>query len=124
LAPDTKLKGERHTPGSHLDVFPTVANLLGYDVPRSVLGQDLLNSESPVVVHRKSGTGAIGAILGNKLIYAASSDGQFANGRCLAADTRRPLSIENCHAMYDQQSDALKVSDTVVRGNLIGMLLK
>jgi lipoteichoic acid synthase len=119
LAPGTGLAGEKTTPGSHIDVYPTVADLLGLAPPRSVLGQDLLKTASPVVVDRKSGTGGISAILGGKVDYAASADGDFANGSCLTADTRQPVPLKECQALYDEQSATLRVSDAVVRGNLI-----
>lgn len=122
LASGTGLSGERTIPASHLDVYPTVANLLGLDAPRSVLGQDLLNTTTPVVVHRKSGTGGVSGIVGAKIAYMASADGVFEHGSCLAEKTRQPISIEECRALYDQQSAILRVSDTVVRGNMVDAL--
>jgi lipoteichoic acid synthase len=122
IAPGTGLTGERTMPASHLDLYPTVASLLGVDAPASVLGQDLLATATPVAVHRKSGTGGVSAIVGAKLIYTASDDGVFADGRCLAADSRTPVSIDECRSLYDQQSAIIRVSDAVVRGNLINEL--
>ena len=124
LAPETGLKGEQTIPASHIDVYPTIANLLGLEIPRSVLGQDLLNTTTPVVVHRKSTTGGVSAILGATVLYVASSDGVFRNGRCESAKTRLPVSLDDCQSLFDQQSAILRVSDTVVRGNLIDSLLK
>ena len=123
LAPETGLKGEQTIPASHIDVYPTIANLLGLEIPRSVLGQDLLNTTTPVVVHRKSTTGGVSAILGATVLYVASSDGVFRNGSCESAKTRLPVSLDDCQSLFDQQSAILRVSDTVVRGNLIDSLL-
>lgn len=124
LAPGTNLTGERTTPGSHIDVYPTVAHVLGIEPPRSVLGTDLLDASStPVVVSRKSGTGGISAIVTQKSLYIASGDGEFAHGSCLDAATRLSVALEECRALYDRQTDLLRASDTVVRGNLLETLL-
>ena len=122
LVPGTKLIGEQTLPGSHIDIYPTMTNLLGLETPRSVLGQDLLNTTTPVVVRRKGGTGAISAILASQHIFVTSKDGTFENGSCLDSKTRQPVAIETCRSLYDQQSAILKVSDTVVRANMIGVL--
>ncbi|MFZ2803932.1 MAG: LTA synthase family protein [Patescibacteria group bacterium] len=123
LAPGTSLQGERAIPGSHLDVYPTVAHLLGINTPPSALGQDLLATKTPVAVQRKSGTGGVSAILSSSVDYVASADGVFKNGSCLASDTRQPVAINQCQMLYDQQSAILRVSDTVVRGNMLATLL-
>jgi len=123
LAPGLGLQGERTIPGSHLDVYPTVAHLLGLETPRSVLGQDLLSTATSVAVNRKSVTGGISAIIGASVTYAASDDGVFERGRCLATATRQSVPIEECRGLYDQQAAVLRVSDTVVRADMIGALL-
>ncbi len=123
ITPGTGLSGEQTIPASHIDVYPTVANLLGLETPHSVLGQDLLNTTTPVVVHRKGTTGGVSAILGAKVLYIASFDGIFSSGSCLSAKTRPPVSIDDCQSLFDQQSAILRVSDTVVRGDLIDSLL-
>jgi phosphoglycerol transferase MdoB-like AlkP superfamily enzyme len=122
LAPGTGLKGERTIPGSHLDVYPTVAHLLGLEAPKSALGQDLLSTTTPVAVNRKSVTGGISAIIGIPVTYVASTDGVFERGSCLKTGTRQSVSIEECRGLYDQQSNILRVSDTTIRANLISVL--
>ena len=122
LAPGTGLRGEMTLPASHLDIYPTVANLLGVNAPRSILGQDLLNAKDPVAVYRKNGVGGISAIEGKDFIYLASRDGDFNNGSCLAAQTRQLVPIDACRSLYDSQSAILRISDTVVRGDLIRSL--
>ena len=124
LAPGTNLTGERTTPGSHVDIYPTVAHLLGMEPPRSALGLDLLDaSTTHVVVSRKTGTGGISALVSEKDVYVAAPDGQFENGSCLEATTRQSVPLDTCRALYEQQAAILRVSDTVVRGNLVEQLL-
>ncbi len=122
LAPGTGLNGTQTIPASHIDVYPTVANLLGLEAPRSVLGQDLLNTKNPVNVQRASVTGAITSIESADVAYTASPDAVFEHGACADEATKQPLAIDACRALYDEQSAILRVSDTVVRGNLVEAL--
>lgn len=46
------LRGTVSTPGSHLDLYPTVANLLGIKPQGIIFGQDLLSTKTPVITHR------------------------------------------------------------------------
>lgn len=80
LAPGTNLNGLDNIPASHLDIYPTIANLLGIIPPKSILGQDLLNTKNPVETHFKIISGGIDAILTNNLAYQADDDGVFEHG--------------------------------------------
>ncbi len=122
LVPGTDLHGEQTIPSSHVDVYPTVLNLLGLDAPKTILGQDLLNTKTPVAVYRKSNTDGASAIVGTDFIFTASDDGTFDGGQCVSAKTHADVSLESCRALYDQQSAMLRVSDTVIRGNMISAL--
>ena len=122
LVPGTDLKGEQKIPASHLDIYPTVVNLLGLNPPRSILGQDLLNTSTPVATYRKPGTVGVSAILGSERAYVASTDGIFKNGKCFTQDMQQPAALDDCRALYDQQSAILRVSDTVIKANLLKAL--
>jgi phosphoglycerol transferase MdoB-like AlkP superfamily enzyme len=119
LAPGLNLQGVNNTPSSHLDLYPTITNLLGLATPTSVLGQDILNSAHPVITRRNSGSGTINTILTPNLAYEASTSGLFEQGNCLAMPSRASLSSQDCLALYNQQNDLIKVSDIVERSNLI-----
>ncbi|MFA6995072.1 MAG: LTA synthase family protein [Patescibacteria group bacterium] len=119
LAPDTNLSGTINNPSSHLDFYPTIANLLGLKIPRSVLGQDILNSSTPVMTRRNSGSGTINSILTPRLAYEASSDGVFERGRCLTLPNKQFLPSQNCRSLYEEQNNLIKASDIIERGNLI-----
>jgi phosphoglycerol transferase MdoB-like AlkP superfamily enzyme len=119
LAPGLNLQNTIKTPSSHLDFYPTIANLLGVKVPPSVLGQDILNSAHPVITRRNSGSGTINTILTPTLAYEASTDGVFEQGDCLAMPDRSSLPSLDCLPLYNQQNDLIKASDIMVHGNLI-----
>ncbi|MFA5048153.1 MAG: LTA synthase family protein [Patescibacteria group bacterium] len=123
LIPGSKLKATVSSPASHLDLYPTVVNLLGLRPPKSVLGQDILNSQSPVVVHRNSDTGTINTILTPNLTYNASTDGVFEHGVCLSFPDKKTLSTASCWNIFNQQNNFIRASDIVVRGNLLNLLL-
>ncbi len=100
LAPGSNLPaGTDTTPGSHLDVYPTVASLLGIQYPISVLGQDLFSTKTPVVTQRVAGTGAIKFIISNNLKYTGSVEGTFESGTCTTFPSLTPLPIESCQSL-------------------------
>ncbi|MFA5186142.1 MAG: LTA synthase family protein [Patescibacteria group bacterium] len=123
LVPGTKLTtGTDHDPASHLDLYPTLSSLLGIQAPASVLGQDLLATENPVMVRRSSVTGTVQEVLARNTLYQSSSDGIFGNGSCTKPDTSAKLPSEECKASFAEATATTKVSDIVVRDNILGSL--
>jgi len=117
------LHGTDTAPTSHLDLYPTVADLLGIQYPISVLGQDVLASSSqPVVVQREAGTGAIKFIIGSGLDYTGSADQVFDHGTCASWPAGASLPVNDCQALYDAQVATTKASDIVVRYDLLPLL--
>lgn len=111
--------GEIITPASHIDLFPTMANLLGIQPPKEVLGQDVLNTKNPVVVRRNLASGTINTIFGGSLAYIANDDGVFEDGECFKMPSKTTLLVADCQALYAQQSNIIKASDIIIRGNLL-----
>ena len=128
LAPGTDLQGTTGTPGSHLDIYPTVTNLLGISTPKTILGQDLLNTKTPVETHFELVSGGIDTILTKDLLYESSNDGEFKDGSCQSWPNQIgiPISlpISNCQDLYNQQAANIKASNIIVRGNLLNDLTK
>jgi phosphoglycerol transferase MdoB-like AlkP superfamily enzyme len=119
---NTTLKGTISTPGSHVDLYPTVANLLGIKPPHTVLGQDLLNTKTPVITRRGPYSQIITTIVTPTMAYESSDSGIFEEGKCITLPQKTALPIDNCKTLYDQQSETFKVSDLVIKGNLIPSL--
>ena len=119
LAPGTDLKGEKTTPASHLDVYPTIADLLGIKAPSGVFGHDMIDGNDTVAVSRNEVSGTVKSFLTDTLAFHAGSDGEFADGQCLAMPEKKTLDISACKSVYDAESDAVKASDIMVKGNLI-----
>ncbi len=119
LAPGTGLEGTRVTPGSHLDLYPTLLNLLGIKEPRHTLGQDLINTRGPVVTHRDPDARFITSILTAERYFYAGEDGSFEKGGCLSIPGDQPLPLSECHLLYERELSASNVSDLIVKGNLL-----
>ena len=124
LTPNTKLKGITNIPGSHLDIYPTITNLLGINSPKTILGQDLLNAKTPIETHFELVSGGIDAILTDSLAYRADEDGSFEHGSCESIPSQKPLPINDCQKIYEEQSNNLKASNIAVRGNMVSSIAK
>jgi len=119
LVPGTKIVASTDIPASHLDLFPTIANLVGMKTPKSVLGQDILNTKTPVVTIRNLISGTINTIITPQLGFLADNDGEFEKGLCYRLPSHQIISVDECKSLYDQQNELVKASDIIVRGNLL-----
>lgn len=119
LAPGTSLKGTRKTPASHLDVYPTAANLLGVSPPPNIFGHDMVDGKNAVAISRNLVSGTITSIITNKLAYHAASDGTFEHGQCLELPDKKRIAINLCKQLYEEETNAVKTSDLLIKGNLI-----
>ena len=128
LAPGGKIIGTTDIPSSHLDIYPTVVNLLGIVPPKSILGQDLLNTNpppgGPVETHFELVSGGIDTILTSNMVYQAGVDGLFGHGSCESWPEEKSLPIADCQNIYTEQSNTLKASNIVVRGDLLSVIAK
>ncbi|MCX6721691.1 MAG: LTA synthase family protein, partial [Candidatus Staskawiczbacteria bacterium] len=124
LAPGTNLKGTTNIPSSHLDIYPTITNLLGITTPKSVLGQDLLNTKNPSETHFKLVSGGVDTILTESLAYQASEDGLFIHGSCESIPNKNILPITDCKNLYNEQSNAVKASNIIIKGDLLSIVAK
>ncbi|MGC9602202.1 MAG: LTA synthase family protein [Minisyncoccia bacterium] len=123
LAPGNVLpEGVDQTPGSHIDLYPTVADLLGIQYPITVLGQDLFTTKTPVVTQRVPGTGAVKFIISSDLQYIGSVDGIFGHGTCTTFPRLAPLPAASCQTLYNAQVQNTKASDFIVRYNLLPLV--
>jgi phosphoglycerol transferase MdoB-like AlkP superfamily enzyme len=123
-APGTNLNGIISDPGSHLDIYPTIANLLGIAPPKSILGQDLLNTKNPVETHLKLVSGGVDTILTQSMAYRAGEDGVFEHGSCESIPDQKTLPITDCRNLYTEQSGAVRASNIIIKGNLLSVISK
>lgn len=120
---NSNLKGTISTPGSHLDLYPTIANLLGITLPKSIFGQDLLNTKIPIMTRRDPYSEIITSILTPNISYESAASGVFIDGTCLKLPIRKTLLVDDCKDLYDNQLKVIKVSDLVIKGNLISDII-
>jgi phosphoglycerol transferase MdoB-like AlkP superfamily enzyme len=111
-------------PGSQIDNYPTIANLLGVVAPKSIFGQDILNTKTPIETHFEPVSGGIDAILTSNISYQADKSGEFSLGICKSIIDKKILPITDCQKIYLEQLDNLKASNTIVRGNLLFSISK
>lgn len=123
LAPHTDLQGTIKSPASHLDFYPTVAHLLGVEPPPAIFGQDILTTKTPLVIHRNLISGTIKSILTDKLAYQSDPNGIFEQGICLQLPNKDKLPVEACRSLYEKKEDMVRVSDSIIKGNLIPTIL-
>lgn len=123
LAPGTAARGSIDTPATHVDLYPTLTNLLGIPTPASVFGADMLNNPQAYAINRRT-TGAIDSIIGREVVYFASDDGEYTRGRCLELPSLRSVELKRCQPYYDSAAIKAKASDIFLRGNLIPELVK
>jgi lipoteichoic acid synthase len=119
LAPGTELKGSIATPSSHIDLYPTISNLLGLNTPKTVLGQDILNPVQPAAAKRLS-PHRIESIWSERLIFVSS--GGPGSGSCYDAASRQKVAFKECHELYQRFSDEVRASDIIIKGNLLPLL--
>lgn len=111
------------TPGSHLDLYPTLANLLGVVPPKNIFGQDLLVAKTPIVTRRDPYSKIITTILTPSLAYEYSGNGSFENGKCLKMPDKKEISLSECKKLYDEQLANIKASDLIIKGDLLPKLI-
>jgi hypothetical protein len=79
----------------------------------------MIDGNDTAAISRNEVSGTVKSILTDTLAFHAGSDGQFADGQCLAMPEKKTLDISACKTAYDAESDAVKASDIMVKGNLI-----
>lgn len=111
-----------HFPGSHLDFYPTMANLLGVHTASTLFGKDLLDTTHRVTL-RNAYSRAITAILTESIAYKNFTDGgKFENGECLKMPEQTKIPLTDCETMYNEEIKATSASDLIIKGNLVSKI--
>jgi lipoteichoic acid synthase len=111
--PHGQAAGVQLVTGGHVDVAPTLLSLLGVGADAGVmLGEDLTRGEDSLVVFRDSS-------FVDGTHHLVRQVGRIARFTCYEVKTGR---VVDCHSLEDRHRAALerlKLSDTVIRGDLI-----
>lgn len=114
--PHGQAAGVQRVTGGHVDVAPTLLSLLGVGAHADVmLGEDLTRGEDSLVVFRDSS-------FVDGTHHLVRQVGRIARFTCYEVKTGR---VVDCHSLKDRHRAALerlKLSDTVIRGDLIPVL--
>jgi phosphoglycerol transferase MdoB-like AlkP superfamily enzyme len=112
MLPGGALAGERTTPGGHVDIAPTLLDLLGIERPASFLGASLLG-ERPFPTAITGGS----AVAGDRL-FVARGDRVPTGGLCFSFPERQPLPRAACDALAAQARTQRDLSRLVVEHDL------
>lgn len=118
LVPGKPVQGVSNKPTTHLDIYPTIAELLGTTSPRGVLGRSMFGDQAGIVVRRAS-NGGVGSVLSDQWVYFAAS-GDKAE-QCLDLN-RKVHDLGVCLPEVQRQAENIRVSDIVIRGNLLRLI--
>lgn len=121
---DKKARGTNMTPGSHLDLYPTVADLLGFSPPSTAFGHDLFDPSSAIMTHRDPYTDVITDIITPVMTYTDETGTNFEDGNCSNTKTGALLPLASCADLFSSQRNNIRASDLIVRGNLLPKLAK
>jgi phosphoglycerol transferase MdoB-like AlkP superfamily enzyme len=115
--------GIRNRPVGHLDIAPTLLSLLGISVEnRVMLGSGLLDDRPPLVVFRDGSFVSGGSYVLTQPDSHVDSDDRRAAAGCYDAGSGRQI---GCAAFDNDRRTAieqLKLSDLILRGDLIPVL--
>lgn len=113
--PQAEAAGVRTASGGHLDIAPTVLSLLGVRHRGSVmLGHDLTHGRHSLVAFRD------GSLTDGTIWYVHRGSG--AEGVCYEVATGRAVGCGAVEHARREVRERLKVSDLIVRGDLIPIL--
>ncbi len=107
--PQDRLSGSRKTAAGQMDIYPTVANLLGVSAPFA-LGTDLLNTEEGFVCFRN------GMWVTDEAMYLGVDDLLF------NLDTGEILSLHDYSQQVAEAADTVAVSDLTLEYDLLGLI--
>lgn len=109
--PDIKDPEIIETIGGQIDIMPTIANLMDFNVPYA-LGKDLLNTDKSYAILRNS------TIITDKYIYLSS------DGKLYDSDSGALLEEEIYRDEIDSYHRELYISDTILKKNALKTLKK
>ena len=108
--------------GGQLDVFPTIAYLMGVEELNTLyLGQNLLTAEVgfvPIQLHMLKGS-----FIMDDVVFEMSRDGIFKNSKAWSRTTKEPLDIEPYYVEYKAAKQAVEVSEFYLYNDILNKVL-
>lgn len=112
--PDGAKAGTYEQPAGQLDITPSVLHLLGIsDESYYHMGSNVYDGSERMVVLRN------GSFTDGKVFYLPSDDYIYTSGSCYDLSTHETTDINACKAGFEQASQRLHVSDTLITYDLI-----
>jgi phosphoglycerol transferase MdoB-like AlkP superfamily enzyme len=112
LLPGGAPAGERAVPGSHVDIAPTLLDLLGVDRPACFMGASLLGERPfPALIRG-------GSAVGNGLLYVARGDRVPEGGACYTFPAQQPRPRSACDALARAALEQRRLSLAIVEHDL------
>ncbi len=102
------------TTGGHIDLLPTLLNLLGIQSdPRAmIMGQDLINTDHGfVALHTYLPKGSF---IDDQRIFQMAADGVFAHSSAWDISSGEPVNLEACRAGYERSLREIEYSHFVL----------
>jgi phosphoglycerol transferase MdoB-like AlkP superfamily enzyme len=112
LLPHRPLTGERGVPGGHVDIAPTLLDVLGIERPECFIGSSLL-ADRPFPTLVRGGS----AVAGNRL-FVARGDRVPDGGLCFSFPERKAVPRAECDALAASARDQRELSRLVVEHDL------
>lgn len=120
--PDGANAGVQHVSAGQMDLYPTLANLLGLDKNKMFyFGQDVLNAKDGFTAFRNRVEK--GTFFTNELFYHASDDGVFEHGICTNRNTDEKLPVAKCQDGYQKAMWEWSMSDLILKTDGLPKLL-
>lgn len=114
-------KGLNNDPMSQIDIFPTITNLLGIDIPKTTLGKDMFNyKDSSVFIKRNSFMNK--TIIYNNKVYLYPQSEIHEEGKCYDWKKKQDLNLEECLGPIKEMENTFKINDLLIQTNNLKLL--
>ena len=103
--------------GSQMDIYPTVADLLGLDIPLVQFGTSLDTDYEQIAGFAYETTRY--SFISDKYDYEASHTGVFEDGSCINNSDGMIIEVESCRPAYNKIYNDIQTSITLLEHNYI-----
>jgi lipoteichoic acid synthase len=120
--PNGEQHGVCHRTGGQIDLYPTIANIMGLDKSKILFfGNDLLNVTQGAAGFRHYIP--IDSFVSEELFYIASDDGDFYSGSCYRRADGKLVNVGECFQGYRRLKHEMEMSDFILQSDSIASVL-